>query len=101
MSRPSRASSARVATSASFPATRSTSARRNLTPDKETGIGDWTDGEIARAMREGVEQGRPRALPADAVPHVRETLSDDDVLDIIAYLRTLQAGEERSRAGRR
>src|SRR5690606_34035916 len=33
---------------------------RNLTPDKETGLGDWTDGEILRAMREGVgKDGRP------------------------------------------
>ncbi len=26
----------------------------NLTPDRETGIGEWTDGELARAIREGV-----------------------------------------------
>ena len=26
----------------------------NLTPDKETGIGNFTDGEILRAMREGI-----------------------------------------------
>jgi hypothetical protein len=26
----------------------------NITPDKETGIGDWTDGEKIRAIREGI-----------------------------------------------
>src|SRR5262245_39959304 len=32
----------------------------NLTPDKETGIGDYTDGQVLRAMREGVARdGRP------------------------------------------
>src|SRR5690349_17358035 len=28
----------------------------NITPDPETGIGKWTDGEIARAIREGVDR---------------------------------------------
>ena len=27
---------------------------KNITPDKETGIGDYTDAEIARALRYGV-----------------------------------------------
>ena len=29
-------------------------AARNITPDPETGLGSWTDDEIARAIREGV-----------------------------------------------
>src|SRR3972149_7033640 len=28
----------------------------NLTPDKETGLGSWKDGEIARAIREGLDK---------------------------------------------
>ncbi|MBI4542958.1 MAG: hypothetical protein HY705_08010 [Gemmatimonadetes bacterium] len=28
----------------------------NLTPDPETGIGRWSDGEILRAVREGVSR---------------------------------------------
>src|SRR5688572_17021660 len=28
----------------------------NITPDKETGLGQWTDGEIMRAVREGVSR---------------------------------------------
>jgi hypothetical protein len=28
---------------------------QNITPDPETGIGRWTDGEVIRAIREGVD----------------------------------------------
>jgi hypothetical protein len=59
----------------------------NLTPDPETGIGAWTDGEIVRAIREGVSRdGRP-LFPLMNYPHYRD-LSDEDVLAIVAYLRT-------------
>ncbi len=35
---------------------------RNLTPDKETGLGAWTDAEIIRALRQGQSRdGRPLA----------------------------------------
>ncbi len=61
----------------------------NLTPDKETGIGNWTDGEILRATREGIgRDGRP-LFPQMPYQTYAETLSDDDALAIIAYLRTL------------
>ena len=59
----------------------------NLTPDSETGIGQWTDGEIVRAVREGVSRdGRP-LFPLMNYPNYRD-LSDEDVLSIVAYLRT-------------
>jgi Cytochrome c len=60
----------------------------NITPDLETGLGAWTDGEILRAMREGVSRdGRPLfpLMPYGDLKH----LSDDDALSIVAYLRTL------------
>ena len=61
----------------------------NLTPDPETGIGAWTDGEIVRAIREGVSRdGRP-LFPLMNYPHYRD-LSDEDVLAIVAYLRTMK-----------
>jgi hypothetical protein len=28
----------------------------NLTPDRETGLGNWTDGEKIRAIREGISK---------------------------------------------
>jgi len=59
----------------------------NLTPDPETGIGQWTDGEIVRAVREGVSRdGRP-LFPLMNYPNYRD-LSDADALSIVAYLRT-------------
>jgi mono/diheme cytochrome c family protein len=59
----------------------------NITPDPETGIGGWTDGEVARAIREGVSRdGRP-LFPLMNYPSYR-ALSDDDVLSIISYLRS-------------
>jgi Cytochrome c len=63
----------------------------NLTPDAETGIGSWSDGEIARAIREGVSKdGRP-LFPMMPYGSYAKSLSDADVLAIVAYLRTLPA----------
>lgn len=64
---------------------------RNLTPDKETGIGAWTDGEVLRAMREGVSRdGRP-LFPQMPFQTYAKTLSDEDALAVIAYFRSLPA----------
>jgi len=61
----------------------------NLTPDREHGIGAWTDGEVVRAIREGVGRDGRALFPQMPYQTYRETLSDDDVLAIVAYLRTL------------
>ena len=61
----------------------------NITPDKEHGIGTWTDGEVLRALREGVDKnGRP-LFPGMPYLHYAKTFSDDDALAVVAYLRTL------------
>jgi hypothetical protein len=62
---------------------------RNITPDKETGLGDWTDGEILRAMREGVGRDGRALFPQMPYETYGASLGDDDALAIIAYLRTL------------
>jgi len=62
----------------------------NITPDKEHGIGTWTDGEIARAIREGVGKDGRTLFPQMPYQTYAETLSDGEVLDIIAYLKTLK-----------
>jgi mono/diheme cytochrome c family protein len=56
----------------------------NLTPDKETGIGDMTDGEIARALRYSV--GRDGRLLIPVMPF--QDLSDEDLKAIISFLRS-------------
>lgn len=63
-------------------------AASNITPERETGIGAWTDGEIIRAMREGVDRNGKALFPIMPYQHLR-SLSDDDAKAIVAYLRTL------------
>jgi mono/diheme cytochrome c family protein len=62
----------------------------NLTPGGP--IKDWTDGEIVRAIREGIDKdGRPLLImPSDAFNH----LGDDDVQILVAYLRTQPAAPQ-------
>jgi len=61
----------------------------NLTPDRETGLGAWTDAEFLRAMHEG--RGRAGEHLYPAFPYAYYTrVSDADVLAIHAYLATLE-----------
>jgi hypothetical protein len=60
----------------------------NLTPDKTAGIGAWTDGELARAIREGVDRQGKTLFPM--MPYTRfKRLTDEDTLAVIAYLRSV------------
>ncbi len=60
----------------------------NLTPDNDTGLGRWSDGEILRALREGVDRNGQALFPMMPY-HVYRHLSDRDATAIVAYLRTL------------
>lgn len=60
----------------------------NITPDPETGIGNWTDDELARAIREGVARDGHTLFPMMPYERFRE-MSDEDLASIIVYLRTL------------
>lgn len=66
-----------------------TLAAANLTPDPDTGLGKWTDGEILRAMREGVDREGNALFPIMPYGHFRH-MSDEDAKSIVAYLRTLK-----------
>ncbi|HEX6083543.1 MAG TPA: c-type cytochrome [Thermoanaerobaculia bacterium] len=66
-----------------------TLAAANLTPDPETGLGKWTDGEILRAMREGVDREGKALFPIMPYGHYR-SMSDEDAKSIVVYLRTLE-----------
>jgi mono/diheme cytochrome c family protein len=63
---------------------------RNLTPDKDSGIGTWTDEQIIRAMREGVTKEGEILGPPMPVP-TYHNMSDDDAKAIVAYLRTINS----------
>lgn len=66
-----------------------TLAAPNITPDPETGLGKWTDGEIMRAIREGVDRDGKALFPIMPYGHYRD-LSDDDAAAIVVYLRSLK-----------
>ncbi len=65
-------------------------ASRNITPDSETGIGLWSDDEVARAIREGVRRDGTALFPL--MPYLAfAAMDDEDVKAIVAYLRTIPA----------
>jgi mono/diheme cytochrome c family protein len=60
----------------------------NITSDKETGIGDWSDADFLRAVHQGIDRDGQRLYPA--MPYEAYTyLTDDDALAIKAYLFSL------------
>jgi len=60
----------------------------NITPDKETGIGDWSDSQIGNAMRAGF--GRHAGRWITVMPwQGYAKLSNEDVEVIVAYLRSV------------
>lgn len=62
----------------------------NITPDPETGIGRWTDAQIARAIREGIRpDGRIIGPPMPI--ELYRGISDADLAAMVAYLRTVPA----------
>lgn len=62
---------------------------KNITPDNETGIGTWTDDEILRAVTQGIRKNGDTLFPL--MPYASfNRMAKDDLLSIIAYLRTLK-----------
>jgi mono/diheme cytochrome c family protein len=61
----------------------------NITPDPETGAGNWTDDMLARAIREGISHDG-RALFPMMPYHQYKFMSDEDLASVIVYLRSLQ-----------
>jgi cytochrome c2 len=62
----------------------------NITPDRETGVGEWTDGEKIRAIREGISRNGRVLFPMMPYPNFR-LMSDEDVHAVVAYMNTLPA----------
>ncbi len=64
----------------------------NITPDKKTGIGEYTDAEFIRAVHQGIARDGKRLYPA--MPFASYTyMTDADALAIKAYLFSLQPVE--------
>ena len=62
----------------------------NITPDRQTGIGAWTDDEFVGALQKGT--GRNGAHLYPAMPYTYYTkITRDDALAIRAYLNTVPA----------
>ena len=60
----------------------------NLTPDPETGVGNWTDDQLARAIREGIGHDGRALFPLMPYEDFRH-LSDEDLASVIVFLRSL------------
>src|ERR1700754_918096 len=61
----------------------------NITPDPDTGIGNMTNGEFLTVMHEGRGHNGKRLYPAMPYPAYTK-MTDDDVLAMRAYFRTVQ-----------
>jgi mono/diheme cytochrome c family protein len=60
----------------------------NITQDMETGLGGWSDAEIARAIREGIDKDGVSLMIMPASSY--HALSDADVAAVVGYLRGLE-----------
>jgi mono/diheme cytochrome c family protein len=62
---------------------------KNITPNKDTGIGTWRDEQIIRALREGItKEGNIIGPPMPVALYNK--ISDDDAKAIVAYLRSIK-----------
>ena len=72
-----------------FPVPFGTVYSTNITQDKETGLGDWTDQQISDAIVKGTRPDGSRVLPV--MPYEAYSgMAQDDLKALIAYLRTLK-----------
>lgn len=62
----------------------------NITPDRDTGIGAWSDADIIKVLREGVRPDGSVVGPPMPIEHYR-SMSSEDMSAIIAALRAQPA----------
>src|SRR6185295_10955015 len=60
----------------------------NITPDKETGAGNWSDDTLARAIREGIGHDGRALFPIMPYPRF-QAMSDEDLASVIVYVRSI------------
>src|SRR4029077_17116168 len=72
-----------------FPIPLGTVYSTNITQDKETGLGNWTDQQIRDAMVKGIRPGGSKIIPV--MPYEAYSgMAQEDLTALIAYLRTLK-----------
>lgn len=67
----------------------------NITPDPETGIGNWSEAAFRRAMRSGVDRDGDHLYPAFPYDHFTKT-SDSDIAAIYAFLMTREPVKQKN-----
>ena len=69
----------------------------NITPDRDAGIGRWSEMDFIRAMRFGIRPDGAAYFPAFPYPSYTK-INDNDLRDIWAYLRTIKSDKRASQA---
>jgi len=72
----------------------------NITSDKVSGVGGWSDAELMQYLKTGHAEGKGQAggAMAEAVTNSFQHLRDDDVAAIVAYLRTVPPVRDNAQA---
>lgn len=68
----------------------------NITPDRDTGIGKWSDADFRHALRDGVRPDRARYFPVFPYPSFTN-ITDTDAQAIKAYLFSLPPAHQPNR----
>lgn len=68
---------------------------KNLTPHRETGLGEWTEEEFIATIRGGRHRGRGRQLLPPMPWQMIGTLTDEDLSAMWAYLQSIPAIDNR------
>lgn len=61
----------------------------NLTSDRETGLGSWSEADIVKAVRQGVRPDARQLVPVMPYPHYSK-LTDADAHALAAYLKSVK-----------
>lgn len=78
-----------AATNTAFAGPWGVSFAMNLTPDKETGLGDWTEEQFVQTMLTGKHQGKGRAILPPMPYQMLGQLVPEELKAIFAYLQSL------------
>jgi mono/diheme cytochrome c family protein len=61
---------------------------RNITSDPETGLGNWTDDQIKRAITQGIDKNGKKLIPQMPYPYYAK-MNAEDLDAIVTYVRTI------------